>query len=171
MCYDLRSMSKEINILIDDDYKNSLGAGWLKGIASQVLKTEGIEFDVELSVVITGQEVIRELNRKYLDSNEPTDVLAFATRPELPIKGECVIDYPAFVSAPDGVEHLGEVIISYSQAVIQAGERHHSVEREISLLVIHGILHLLGYDHEKPKQTRLMRTTEAEILNEIIAPR
>jgi len=71
------------------------------------------------------------------------------------------------VAPPDEIEHLGEVIISYPQAVIQAEEHHHSVKREIAILIIHGVLHLLGYEHDKPELERDMRAREAEILSYI----
>jgi len=72
-----------------------------------------------------------------------------------------------FVAPPDGVKHLGEVIISYPQAVIQAEEHQHPIKREIAILIIHGVLHLLGYDHDKPEPERDMRARETEILSYI----
>ncbi len=74
-------------------------------------------------------------------------------------------DLAPFVAPPDGIEHLGEVIISYPQAVIQAEEHRHSVEREIAILIIHGLLHLLGYEHDKPDLEREMRARETEVLS------
>ncbi len=62
---------------------------------------------------------------------------------------------------------IGEVIISYPQAAIQAEEHRHLVKREIAILIIHGVLHLLGYDHEEPEPERQMRAEEAEILRQI----
>jgi probable rRNA maturation factor len=70
-------------------------------------------------------------------------------------------------SPPDGVLHLGEVIIAYPQAVIQAEEHRHSVKREVAILIIHGVLHLLGYRDDKPELKRLMSTREREILSYI----
>ena len=72
-----------------------------------------------------------------------------------------------FVAPPDRVLHLGEVIISYPQAVIQAEECQHSLKKELAILIIHGVLHLLGYDHDKPEPERKMRAREAEILSGI----
>jgi probable rRNA maturation factor len=63
------------------------------------------------------------------------------------------------------VSHLGEVIISYPQAVIQAQEQQHSVEREIAILVIHGILHLMGYRDDTPEFASQMKAKETEILS------
>jgi probable rRNA maturation factor len=89
--------------------------------------------------------------------DEPTDVLAFHM---LPQKGS----ESSFAVPPDGVTRLGEVIISYPQAVAQAKEQGHSPERELALLIIHGILHLLGCDHEEPQEERNMRERERELL-------
>ena len=72
-----------------------------------------------------------------------------------------------FILPPDGVRHLGEVIISCPQAASQASERHHSLEREIAILTVHGVLHLLGYEHDKPELEQAMRAKEAEILSRI----
>jgi probable rRNA maturation factor len=72
-----------------------------------------------------------------------------------------------FVSPPDNITHLGEVIISYPQAVEQAKEQGHSTEQELALLIIHGILHLLGYDHEKPEEEARMRAREKELLENV----
>jgi probable rRNA maturation factor len=108
-------------------------------------------------LVFTDSETVKQLNRDYRGVDEPTDVLAFYM---LPQKGAD----SSFALPPDGVTRLGEVIISYPQAVAQAKEQGHSPERELALLVIHGILHLLGYDHEEPKEERKMRKRERELL-------
>jgi len=151
----------EINVLIDQDFEAYLEAGWLEGVARQVLTAEPASPDAELSLVITGQERVRQLNRDYLNRDRPTDVLAFSMLAGLPVESS------PFVAPPDGVLHLGEVIISYPQAVIQAEEHQHPVRKEVALLVIHGILHLLGYDDEKPEEKRRMRAREREILSAI----
>lgn len=68
---------------------------------------------------------------------------------------------------PDGVRHLGEVIISYPQTAIQAAEHGHPIPKELTILIIHGVLHLLGYDHETAEPEDNMRAKEAEILSHI----
>ncbi len=156
----------EINVLIDEGYEGYLEAGWLQSIAEQVLVTQDADSRLELGLVITGQEKVQQLNQSYLGKDEPTDVLAFSMLPEPLATAESEAASP-FVQPPDGILHLGEVIISYPQAVIQAREHRHSVKREIAILIIHGVLHLLGYDHDKPELERQMKTREKEILSRI----
>ena len=154
----------EINVLIDEDFKGHLEVSWLQHVAEQILVAQAVSSSAELGLVITNQERVQQLNRSYLGKDEPTDVLAFSMLPEPLSTGESEAFSP-FVQPPDGVLHLGEVIISYPQAVIQAEEHRHSVKREIAILIIHGILHLLGYEHDKPELERQMRAREKEILS------
>ena len=150
----------EINVLIDDGLEEYLDAGWLQRIGEQVLTLEGADPKAELGLVITGQARVQELNWRYLDRDAPTDVLAF---PMLPTE-----EGPAsFVPPPDGIPHLGEVIISYLQAVIQAEEQGHSTDKEIAILVTHGVLHLLGYGDETPELKKQMQAKEQAILNHL----
>ncbi len=152
----------EIGVLIDEGLEGCPHKSWLESVAEKVLTAQGAGSKVELGLVIVGQERVRQLNLRYLRKDEPTDVLAFSMLPEQPGG-----NLAPFVIPPDGIEHLGEVIISYPQAVIQAEEHRHSVKREIAILIIHGVLHLLGYEHDKPELEREMRAREAEILNRI----
>jgi len=149
----------EINVLIDEDLEGCPEVSWLQGVAEQVLAAQDVGSGMELGLVITSQERVQQLNRSYLGRDEPTDVLAFSMLPEA--------DRPPFVVPPDGVLHLGEVIIAYPQAVAQAKEHRHSIKREIAILIIHGVLHLLGYGDEKPELKREMRAREKEILSYI----
>ena len=153
----------EVNVLIDEEYEGELEAGWLRSVAEQVLVVEGAAPEAELGLVITGQSRIQELNLVHLGVDTPTDVLAF------PMGSEEGSDMPDFVTPPDGAVHLGEVIISYPQAFIQAEEHQHPVKKEIAILIIHGVLHLLGYDHNAPGPEQRMRAKEAEILERIEA--
>ena len=154
----------EINVLIDEGFEGYLEVSWLQSVAEQALVAQDADSRVELGLVITNQERVRQLNQSYLGIDEPTDVLAFSMLPEPLAVGESEVS-SSFVQPPDGVLHLGEVIISYPQAVTQAEEHRHSVKREIAILIIHGVLHLLGYEHDKPELERQMKTREQEILS------
>jgi probable rRNA maturation factor len=154
----------DISVLIEAGFEGCLEAGWLQSVAEHVLVAQGTGSGAELSLVIAGQERVQQLNRSYRGKDEPTDVLAFSMLPGKEMSGT---ESPPFVAPPDGVLHLGEVIISYPQALIQAEEHHHSLKREVAILIIHGVLHLLGYEHDKPELERQMRAREAEVLNSI----
>ncbi len=143
-----------IEVQVARPFRSAVRAPWLRRIARDVLVAEGVG-PTDLGVVITDDATVRELNRRYLGRDEPTDVLSFG----LGEKGGRPFALPPGEAAP-----LGEVIISYPTAVRQAGEQGHSVEAEVAHLLVHGILHLLGYDHLEAENERIMRRREEEIL-------
>jgi probable rRNA maturation factor len=147
----------EINVLIDKEFKKQVKSAWLKNLARQIQTAEKVSMKSEMTLVITGDEKIHELNLKYLSEDRPTDVLSFPMNEQLN-------SAPVFVNIPDGKQHLGDIVISYSTAVRQAAEHNHTVSREITILLIHGILHLLGYDHDVPTRKLAMKKREAIIL-------
>ena len=151
-------MPEGIGVFVEERFRESVDRPWAKKIARRVLKDEGVAPPYEVSLVLTDSQTVQQLNRDYRGVNQPTDVLAFYMR-----TGQEADN--SFPLPPDGVTRLGEVIISYPQAVAQATEQGHSTERELALLVIHGILHLLGYDHEKPEDEAKMRAREKELLD------
>lgn len=144
----------EINVLIDEPFARYLNARWLELLAGRVLDAEGVNSRIELGLVIASQERVQALNHKYLGKDQPTDVIAFHMKSP---------DDESFVLPPDGLLHLGEVVISYPQAVIQASQEDHSVTKEIAILVIHGILHLLGYRDDSPDPKRIMMQRQSDI--------
>jgi probable rRNA maturation factor len=123
----------------------------LKKVALKVL--ELVEQDqAELSLAIVGNTEIRKLNAKYRKKNDPTDVLSF----------------PSDTVLPTGRRVLGDVIISVDQAQHQAEERGRTLHEEIVTLLIHGIVHLLGYDHERSaKEARSMARLEMKIYQKL----
>ena len=141
----------DILITIDEAFVAAVAEDYLARIARRVLKAEDIEA-CELGVVVTGDETLRRLNREYAGQDYATDVLSFSLR-----EGE------EFASA-DGVLRLGEVIISHPAAERQAVDAGRSAADEVAHLLVHGILHLLGYDHTGPADERRMRTREVELL-------
>jgi probable rRNA maturation factor len=150
-------MGEQIGIHVEEEFRGLVDEDWARRMAQTVLKAEGAVPPYEVSLVFTDSETVKQLNRDYRGVDEPTDVLAFYM---LPQKGSD----SSFALPPDGVTRLGEVIISYPQAVEQAREQGHETEKELALLVIHGILHLLGYDHEEAKEEIKMRRRERELL-------
>jgi probable rRNA maturation factor len=109
-----------------------------------------------LTLVVTGDEKIRGLNRQFRQVDRPTDVLAFPA----------AVDAP-FVEAPGQPPYLGDAIISYPRAADQAAEAGHSVEAELALLAVHGTLHLLGYDHATPEEKAVMWAAKEAVLAEL----
>ena len=143
-----------IEVQVARPFRSGLRVPWLRRIARDVLVAEGAG-PSELGVVIADDATVRELNRRYLGIDEPTDVLAFG----LSEAGDRPFALPPGEAAP-----LGEVLISYPTAVRQAEEQGHSVEAEVAHLLVHGVLHLLGYDHLEAEDERTMREREEEIL-------
>lgn len=153
-------MAKEVDIAVEEEFRGLVDRDRVRKIARKVLDEEGITPSYEVSLVFTDSETVQKLNRDFRGVDEATDVLAFYMLPQNESE-------PSFVLPPDGITHLGEVIISYPQAVEQAREQGHPVEQELGLLIIHGILHLLGYDHERPEDEAKMRAREKELLDKI----
>jgi probable rRNA maturation factor len=108
-----------------------------------VLRREGYTSDCEVSVTLVHDPQIQELNREYRGIDAPTDVLSFEM----------------------GGELLGDVIISLDTATRQARRYEHSSEREIAFLTVHGLLHLLGYNHERKSDEREMLAKQEEVLD------
>ena len=147
-----------ILVSVEEPFSSRLDETWLRKVARTVLAGEGVPA-AELDVLVTDDATVQELNRTYAGEDEPTDVLSFSLQ-----EGE------QMVAAPDGLLHLGEVIISYPTAERQARERGHPVQREVAHLLIHGVLHLLGYDHALPEEERLMQARENLYLGRAPAP-
>jgi len=143
-----------IQVQVGRPFRPALRAPWLRRIARQVLLAEGVG-PTELGVVIADDATVRELNRRFLGIDEPTDVLSFG----LGAQGGRLFALP-----PGEAASLGEVIISCPTAVRQAEEQGHSVQAEVAHLLVHGILHLLGYDHQGAEDERLMRRREEALL-------
>ena len=156
-----------VPIAIAQPFVKAVRDEWLATIALRVLEEEDAP-PCELSVTVTDDETVRGLNREYAGEDEVTDVLSFSQQ-----EGE------ELVGPPGGVPALGEVVIAYPQALRQAQDRLSrqaedpstssgradvSVEEEVTRLLIHGTLHLLGYDHAEPGEERRMRRREEELL-------
>lgn len=123
--------------------------GLIEAAARAALKHEAASPAAEVTVVLAGDDELRELNRKYLGINEPTDVLAFPSKEQDP---------------DSGAAYVGDVIISLPRAEEQAKAAGHAARVEVQLLVVHGVLHLLGHDHAEAAGKRRMWKAQREIL-------
>ena len=123
-----------------------------------VAKLHGLGEQEEVDITIVTDDEIHTLNRDYRNVDRATDVLSFALDED---GGE-----PELVGGPE-VHLLGDIIISAETAARQAEEFGHGLEREIVYLAVHGLLHLLGYDHMQEEDKAIMRAKEEEALREI----
>ena len=135
----------------------------LTKVIAAALKEEGLSLPCELSILLTDDEGIRQINHDMRDVDRSTDVLSFPMfdlEPGSPPEGEEYLD-PATSLCP-----LGDICISLERAQEQAEEFGHSLERELCYLTVHSVLHLLGYDHldEGPMKAQ-MRAREEAILS------
>ena len=137
-------------------------------LARIVLDAERVTPDVEMSLLFVDEQTIAELNERFLGSDGPTDVLSFPMDEDLPPGGRQPDQggrgpgSPTDASEPPSV--LGDVVVCPRVAGRQAGERGVPLDDELSLLVVHGVLHLLNYDHAEPEETAVMRRREEELL-------
>lgn len=141
-----------VEVQIAPAFAGAVPAGGLQAVVEAVLRHEGRPGEVTL--VLTDDEGIQALNRDFLGVDAPTDVLSFSAQE----------DGGPFVAAPEVGGYLGDVIVSYPRAVAQAEERGHPVQQELDLLVVHGVLHLLGYDHADEEEKALMWARQEAIL-------
>lgn len=126
----------------------------LRRLADRILDDHGSR-EADITIVLAGDDLLRELNRRYRGVDTPTDVLAF------PMGGGEFGESDDAVGAPC---MLGDVVISVDRARVQARRYRRTPAREIGKLVAHGILHLLGYDHEGADERRTMRRLENSYL-------
>lgn len=125
-------------------------------VAKRLLQVEDLPYSAEISIVLTTDEHIHHLNSAYRGKDCPTDVLSFQQ-----------LDGDEIVSASDEPVLLGDVVISVETAARQASDRGKLLDEELSLLVAHGILHLLGHDDETDEGAERMRERESAILESI----
>ncbi len=155
------------NILKDilGDIPGTSPEDWLMRVAQAALDVALNGADVaQMSLLITDDATVHGLNAQFRGLDEITDVLSFSAAHSGHWEGEAEppedTDGFDFVMPPGEPSPLGEVIVSYPQAERQAEERGASLEHELALLVIHGVLHLAGHDHLEPEKAALMQSKE-----------
>lgn len=148
------SLENDQDIIVIPEKLEQLLSDGLNAVA----KLHGLGEHEEVDITIVTDEEIHTLNRDYRNVDRATDVLSFALDED---GGE-----PELVGGPE-VHLLGDIIISAETAARQAEEFGHGLEREIVYLAVHGLLHLLGYDHMQEEDKAIMRAKEEEALREI----
>jgi probable rRNA maturation factor len=147
-----------VEVHIASRFKRLVGADLVRRAALAALAHEEVMGQGELSVVIDDDDEVHDLNRRFRGVDAPTDVLAFGAE-----GGDT-----AFVTAPDAPVLLGDVVISCPRAQEQAAEAGHPLAAEVQLLVVHGVLHLLGYDHAQSDEKAVMWSRQDEILRTLL---
>ncbi|MDP7578855.1 MAG: rRNA maturation RNase YbeY [SAR202 cluster bacterium] len=160
--------SYPVAIQVFDEFLDLVSQSLVDQFSRAALKVGQAPKGTSVSVAITDDEVVRDLNARHRGLDEYTDVLSFSYTHHGHFYGNSPSQNDQnpeveFV-APGAEDSLGEVIISYPQAERQAMEIGHSINRELSALVTHGILHLLGHDHEESTDRTNMEQLEKEAI-------
>jgi probable rRNA maturation factor len=150
-----------ITVQIDPEYEDRLDASALHTLAIDVLRAEGAP-----GPLVTSDGEVRSLNRDYLGHDYETDVISFGMSEEPDSTGT-----PAFVTPDERPPYLGDIAISYDRASEQAPEFGNSPETEVATLLIHGLLHLLGYDDTQDHERERMHARQQELLDAFYAPK
>jgi len=127
------------------------------------LEAEGVDVPCEISVLLTDDKGIQAINKKYRDLDEVTDVLSF---PMQELKPGAFLASAEELDPETGLLPLGDIILSVERVRIQSQELGHSAGRELAYLIVHSVLHLLGYDHvDEGPEKKQMRDREKAIIN------
>jgi probable rRNA maturation factor len=142
-------------------------ARWAE-LARQVLTARGVKGDTEVSLLFVDEDAIAQLNEQFLGKKGPTDVLSFPIEDEPGPTGRSP-DFggtgPGTMAEQGTLTLLGDVVICPSVAAVNAAEHEVTLEDEVALLVVHGLLHLLGLDHEKDDEAERMEALEQQLLD------
>lgn len=191
-----RPAKRRVEVHVFPAFREGAPASWARRAAAAALAAADPDGERGVSVVVADDETLRELNRRFRGLDEVTDVLSFGERGAPIEEGSAFLSdargrdggatlgeeeerallngngngAPAeFPAIPGETPSLGEVALSYPYAARQAASRNLSVEREVALLIVHGVLHLLGHDHAEPDEAAAMRAMEARALDAVFA--
>ena len=157
--------NRQEKLNVDEEFINSL-----EKVCDFVLKKEEVNCRYQISLLFVDNDGIREINRETRNIDRTTDVLSFPMLdyPNKKFFKDVYMDYKFDETFLDGDELvLGDIVLSLERALEQSQEYNHSYKREVSYLVVHSILHLLGYDHMEEDDKLIMRKREEEILEKL----
>ena len=138
--------------MINIESETSFPQDLLERAARTALEHQSQSLDSDLSIILTDDARLHELNLNYLGVDAPTDVLSF----------------PASETDPEtGARYIGDILISVPRAQAQADAAGHALEAEVQLLVVHGVLHLIGHDHVEADDKARMWKAQTEILKQL----
>ncbi len=141
-----------IDLQINQQYQSRIETLVLENAAQVALHHQSVADNAALSIVITDDQHLHQLNKQFRHVDAPTDVLSFPA---------------GHVDPENGTLYLGDILISFLRAESQASAADHSIMEELQLLVVHGILHLLGHDHAAVDEKETMWLAQAEILEHL----
>jgi probable rRNA maturation factor len=144
---------ERIIVEVDESYAAEVNANDLVRVIEAVLLAEG-RAEGEVTLLITDDEAVAAYNQEYRGVEGPTDVLSFAAQEPT----------PGFVSAPEMAAYLGDIVIALPFTRRQAAALNRPLIDELRLLAVHGVLHLLGYDHAEPEEEAIMWAKQDAIL-------
>jgi probable rRNA maturation factor len=146
-----------VSVFLANEQTERVGTAELRALAETILRAEGYATDCEVTILLVSDDAIAGYNERFLERTGPTDVLAFPLEDLLP------------GVVPDHDPHgpplvLGDVLVAPSYVMRQAEDMGVNYEDEMALMVTHGILHLLGYDHERDEDAERMESRERHLL-------
>ena len=141
-------------VKINPKFNNLVGAGWITTLVERTLNEYFSEQNWQIAIALEDDKTVQKLNKQYREIDSVTDVLSF--------EGD-------YTDPESGLTHLGDIIIAVPQTQKQADTANHSFLHELSLLIIHGILHLKGYDHAEIEEEKIMWKKQEQILKEILS--
>ena len=128
------------------------------------MKIEEFPYQALVSVLLVENDEIQRINAEFRKKDSVTDVLSF---PMLEMEDGKFLDEPGDMDIEEGHLFLGDIVICVPKAVEQAEAYGHTLERELAFLAVHGLYHLLGYDHEEPGREAVMNRKQEQVLSEI----
>jgi probable rRNA maturation factor len=146
----------ELNIVNEYDFTFEYEQQF-KGLLKNAIEVTKRETNIVLSCIFVDDKKIHEINRDYRNIDRATDVISFA-----------LLDDDTFLVPEEEAIELGDIFISIDKCKRQAQEYDHSFERELCFLFVHGVLHLLGYDHMNEEDEKVMISLQKEILDETV---
>ena len=152
----------------DEQQDHRIDVALWADLARKVLAARGIKGETEVSLLFVDEDAIAQLNEQFLGKKGPTDVLSFPIEDEPGPTGRSP-DFggtgPGTMAEQGTLSLLGDVVICPSVAAVNAAEHEVTLEDEVALLVVHGLLHLLGLDHEKDDEAERMEALEQQLLD------
>ena len=167
---------QRVQVHVFPAYRKLVALRWLRQAAAAALAIADQTGNATASLVVADDEMLHDLNRRFRGLDEVTDVLSFGRAEETArIEDAGAPDAAsngafAFPETPEEAGMMGEVIVSYPQTARQAAEHGWPVEQELALLIVHGILHLFGFDHAEPEEEAAMKALEEQALAKLETP-